>query len=149
MYAAMPPLELVKVLMARASRCREKVMLSDIEKAHLYAPIEGDVYTDLPPERAMEGKCARLKFTLYGMRVAAKNWEKAYSSTMISHGFVQGVANSSTFYHEARNVRVVVHGDDFIASGAEHDRKWLEGCLREQYPFENAGNLGAGAWRRT
>jgi hypothetical protein len=36
----MPPLELVKVLMARASRNGEKIMLIDIKKAHLYAPIE-------------------------------------------------------------------------------------------------------------
>jgi hypothetical protein len=145
LYAAMPPLELVKVLMARASRVGEVIMLVDIKKAHLYAPIEGDVYTDLPPERRVPGKCAKLKYTLYGMRAAAKNWEKEYSRTMIENGFVQGVANASSFYHEARGIRVVVHGDDFVCSGGESDMLWLEGCLRKKYPLKMRGILGPGA----
>jgi hypothetical protein len=146
LYAAMPPLELVKLLMARASKVREKIMLIDIKKAHLYAPIEGDAYVDLPPERAAPGKCARLKFTLYGMRVAAKNWEKAYSMTMRKCGFVQGKANATSFYHPEKNVRVVVHGDDFIASGSEVNLKWLEACLVEAYPLKMRGILGLDAW---
>jgi hypothetical protein len=144
LYAAMPPLELVKLLMARAAREKEVIMLIDIKKAHLYAPIEGDVYTDLPPERSAPGKCAKLKYTLYGMRVAAKNWEKEYSRTMIANGFKQGVANASSFYHEARGVRVVVHGDDFVCTGSEPNLVWLEGCLRDKYPLKMRGVLGPG-----
>jgi hypothetical protein len=146
LYAAMPPLELVKVLMARASQVKEKIMLIDIKKAHLYAPIEGDAYVDLPPERAMPGKCARLEFTLYGMRVAAKNWEKAYSSTMRKCGFVQGKANATSFYHRERGLRVVVHGDDFIASGSEDNLRWLEARLVEAYPLKMRGILGPDPW---
>ena len=36
-------------------------MLIDIGKAHLYVPVEGDIYINLPPERSKEGKCAKLK----------------------------------------------------------------------------------------
>jgi hypothetical protein len=144
LYAAMPPLELVKLLMARAYRVGEVIMLIDIKKAHLYAPIEGDVYTDLPPERKAPGKCAKLKYTLYGMRVAAKNWEKEYSRAMVENGFLQGVANASSFYHESRGIRVVVHGDDFVCSGAECDLLWLEESLRKRYPLKMRGILGPG-----
>ena len=47
--AAIPPIELVKlVIAAAAERCRRgylvKVMMIDIKKAHLHAPIEGSVY---------------------------------------------------------------------------------------------------------
>jgi hypothetical protein len=146
LYAAMPPLELVKLLMARASSVREKIMLIDIKKAHLYAPIEGDAYVCLPPERAIPGKCARLKFTLYGMRVAAKNWEKAYSSTMRNCGFVQGKANATSFHHREKCIRVVVHGDDFIASGSEENLRWLEARLVEAYPLKMRGILGPDTW---
>jgi hypothetical protein len=132
--------------MARASYVGEKIMLIDIKKAHLYAPIEGDAYVDLPPERAMPGKCARLRFTLYGMRVAAKNWEKAYSSTMRKCGFVQGKANVTSFYHPDKGIRVVVHGDDFIASGMEDNLKWLEARLVEAYPLKMRGILGPDPW---
>jgi hypothetical protein len=119
-------------------------MLIDVKKAHLYAPIEGDAYVDLPPERAVPGKCARLKFTLYGMRVAAKNWEKAYSMTMKQCGFKQGKANATSFYHEDKSIRVVVHGDDFIASGCEEHLRWLESQLLKAYPLKMRGILGPG-----
>ena len=98
------------------------------------------------PKRAMPGKCARLKFTLYGMRVAARNWEKAYSSTMRKCGFIQGKANATSFYHPKRGIRVVVHGDDFIASGTEENLKWLEARLVEVYPLKMRGILGPDPW---
>ena len=57
-----------------------KVMLIDVSKAHLYAPINGDVFVDLPPEKKAPGKCAKLLYTLYGMRTAASGWEREYSA---------------------------------------------------------------------
>ena len=78
---ATPPLKLVKFLLTNAAASSRrgnvrKGMLIDIGKAHLYAPIEGEQYVDLPPERASLGKCARLLFTLYGLRTAASSWEE-------------------------------------------------------------------------
>ena len=147
LYAAMPPLELVKlVIAAAAARCRggycEKVMLLDIKKAHLHAKIDGDVFVDLPPERWKPGRCARLKYTLYGMRQAARNWEVEYSKTLADAGFVIGRANGSTFYHKERDVRMVVHGDDFVITGREEDLKWTEDVLRRKYPLKMRGLLG-------
>ena len=57
LYAATRPLELVKFLLTNAAASSRrgnvrKVMLIDIGKAHLYAPIEGEQCVDLPPERA-------------------------------------------------------------------------------------------------
>ena len=101
-------------------------MLIDIKKAHLHAPIEGNVYTDLPPERAIPGKCAKLKYTLYGMRTAAKNWENEYCGTLVANGFAVGKANRSSLYPEGRGLRVVVHGDDFVVSGKVEELKWFE-----------------------
>ena len=149
LYAAMPPIELVKLVIAAAaercrSGCRERVMLIDIKKAHLHAPIEGNVYVDLPPERRVPGKCAKLKYTLYGMRQAARNWENEYSKTLKDAGFEIGKANGSTFYHRARGVRVVVHGDDFVIAGQEKDLWWTEGVLRKKYPLKMRGILGPG-----
>ena len=56
------PLELVKFLLTNAAASSRKgdvrkVMLIDIGKAHLYAPIEEEQYVELPPERASLVKC--------------------------------------------------------------------------------------------
>ena len=92
-YASMPPLELVKLLIARAAVADDQVMLIDVTRAHLYAPIECDAYVDFPPEMVEHGRCARLKFTLYGMRTAASRWEKEYGGTLSASGSVVGKAN--------------------------------------------------------
>ena len=89
LFAATPPLELVKILLMKVARGHKagnanirKVMFLDISKAHLYAPMVDEEFVEFPPERRKEGKCARLIYTLYGMRTAAGNWEKEYSKTL-------------------------------------------------------------------
>ena len=50
-----------ELVIAAAERCRRgylvKVMMINIKKAHLYAPVEGSVYVNLPPERQTPGRC--------------------------------------------------------------------------------------------
>ena len=144
----MPPIELVKlVIAAAAERCRRGYlvtgMMIDIKKAHLHAPIEGSVYVELPTERQKKrGRCAELRCTLYGMRQAAGNWEEEYSKTLTDAGFVVGGADGSTFHHEMREVRIVVHGDDFVITGMEEELKWTEDVLRKKYPVKMRGILG-------
>ena len=75
-------------------------------------------------------KCARLLFTLYGLRTAASSWEKWYTKTMEEAGFVTGQATVSTFFHKEKNIRVVVHGDDFIIEGVECDFRWVEAIVK-------------------
>ena len=147
LFAAMPPLEAVKLLIAQAAAQSEggkqrKVMFIDIGKAHLYGPMESDEYVELPPERAEPGKCAKLLYTLYGMRMAARNWEKEYSRFLKELGFLPGRASSVTFYHAEREVRIVVHGDDFIIEGEEQHLWWLHDELKRKYIVKMRGVLG-------
>lgn len=146
LFAAMPPLEVVKLLIAQAAvestSRRTKIMFIDIGKAHLYGKMEKEAFVELPPERQEHGKCARLIYTLYGMREAATNWEREYSKTMRDLGFVQGKASSVTFYHPLKRMRVVVHGDDFIISGDEGDLWWLHDELVTKYLVKMRGILG-------
>ena len=50
-------------IMQAVTKCRQgevqKVMLTDISKAHLYAPIEGEQHADSALERAKAGKCCQ------------------------------------------------------------------------------------------
>ena len=59
--------------------------------------------------------------TLYGMRTAASNWEKEYSNTSEMVGFCPGRAAVVAFYHAEREVRIVVHRDDFVVEGKQSD----------------------------
>ena len=44
-------------------------------------------------------------------------------------GSVTGLATACAFFHKEKNIRMVVHGDDFIIEGAECDLRWVEATL--------------------
>ena len=147
LHQCRPPLELVKLLIVMAAEeCRrgklEKVMFIDIGKAHLHAPVEGEVFVDLPPERYEEGMCAKLLFELYGKRTAANSWEREYTKTLIEAMFSPGRANKCTFYHAAKGVRIVVHGDDFVVTGSPVGLEFVKKILSARYPVKVRAVLG-------
>ena len=147
LFAATPPVEAIKLLVAQAAAQsvggrQRKVMFIDIGKAHLYGPMDTDEYVELPPELARPGKCAKLLYTLYGMRMAARNWEREYTRVLKELGFVPGKASSVTFYHPTRTVRLVVHGDDFIIEGEEQDLWWVHDEMKPRFIVKMRGVLG-------
>ena len=149
MFAAMPPLEAVKLLIVQAAAeskggVQRKLMFIDIGKAHLYGPMESDEFVDLPEERRQPGKCAKLLYTLYGMRVAATNWEKEYSRTLEGIGFAKGLASSVAFFNATTGVRIIVHGDDFIIEGPELELWKVHDVLKAKYIVKMRGVLGPG-----
>ena len=97
LFTATPPLELVKVLIMKAARAKKscdastrKIMFLDISKPHLHAPMLDEEFVELPPERLKEGKCARVIYTLHGMRIAASKREKECSKTLEEVEFQPG-----------------------------------------------------------
>ena len=156
-FAAMPPLEAKKLLFRKAvggrkelrngEWCQQKIMLIDVKKAHLYGELEDhESAFVLPPDGECEqGKCWRLRRWLYGMRPAASAWEKHYSKTLVDMGFAKGVTAATVFYDKARDIRCVVHGDDFTLLGWEEDLHDVRDGLKAKYELKVRGVLG-GAW---
>jgi hypothetical protein len=101
------------------------------------------VFVELPPEDPEHGrKCGRLKRHLYGTRGAAAGWEDEYSAFLQDIGFQRGLASGCLFYHPARDLRVVVYGDDFSAVGSCQELNWLEASMEERYAITKRGRLG-------
>ena len=51
-----------------------KLDFIDIRKAFFHADARREVYIELPMEDHEEGKCGKLRKSLYGTRDAAQNW---------------------------------------------------------------------------
>ena len=99
-------------------------MYADVSRAYFYAKAERPVYVKLPAEDMEpgdEGKCGRLKMSMYGTRDAALNWANEYSDTFKQAGFTQGASNTCLFHNKKLEVSVMVHGDDFVAIGTEEN----------------------------
>ena len=82
-----------------------------------------------PSEDFQTGKCGRLLRWMYGTRKAASKWEDFYSNVLAKLGFTKGKASPYTFYTKSRNLRCVVHGDDFTTLGADDDLDFFENRL--------------------
>jgi len=147
MFAATPPLEANKLLYSLATTegvgynegDREGgmcLMFIDIKRAFFNAQARRPVYVQLPPEDEEEGMCGRLLKSLYGTRDAARNWEEEYSGYLESIGFIRGISTPSVFYHETRELRVVVHGDDFTFLGWKEQLNWVRAEMMKRYEIK-------------
>ena len=73
------------------------VALVDVRRAYFYAPARRRVFVELPPEDYQPGDehmCGLLRYSLYGTRVAAQNWEEELATTLSSLKLTRGSACS-------------------------------------------------------
>ena len=113
-----------------------------MRRAYFHAPARRLVYVKLPPEEEQEGTCGKLLKALYGTRDAAQNWEHAYIDFMTEAGFTNGTASPCVFYHRERNIRAVVHGDDFTVLAQERQLDWFRERIAARFEVKFRGRLG-------
>ena len=114
-------------------------MYADVSRAYFYAKAERPVYVKLPAEDLEpgdEGRCGRLRMSMYGTRDAALNWSKEYAETLKAAGFIQGKNNPCLFRHQQQQVSIMVHGDDFIAVGPAENLKTTRAALEGKYKIK-------------
>ena len=119
-----------------------KIDFIDIRKAYFQAAAVRDVYVELPEEDYEEGMCGKLIKSMYGARDAAHSWENEYSGFMEEVGFRRGIASPCVFYHNGRDIRAVVHGDDFTILGYESELDWFRECIAKKLDVKMRGRIG-------
>ena len=72
------------------------------------------------------------------------NWEYAYSELMKSVGFQQGKSSPCVFWHKEREIRCVVHGDDFNVLGWQSQLDWFQKKIKTKFLSKHRGRLGPG-----
>jgi hypothetical protein len=60
-------------------------------------------------------------------------------------GFLVGEANTCTFYHQNREIRIVVHGDDFVVTGPPKELEYVRQALSEKYSVKVRSVTGPSA----
>ena len=150
LFSATPPLELIRYVISRQATRRtdgreRKTLYIDVKKAHLVPRCLKDVYVELPTEAEVEDdECGKLIYWLYGCRPAAQAWEEHYSGVLEAVGFKRLLSSPVAFYHQARDLVVVVHGDDFVFVGVDEELDFVLGVLKEHYELKDRGRLGSG-----
>ena len=141
LFAPTPPLESMKLLMSICARGQHRarplrLATIDIKRAYFYAPSRRPFYVEIPPEdkeAGDEAKVGKLRVSLYGTKDAAQNWTEAYTKFLVSLGFRRGKASPCNFLHAKREIRLTVHGDDFLVIAPHTEIRWLQMQMDKQY----------------
>ena len=155
LFAATPPLEAKKMLFSAAvtagvrhqAGSKEegmKIEFIDISRAYFQAEAIRDVHMQLPDEDWEEGMCGKLMKSMYGTRDAAQNWGSTYSEFMKTIGFHQGKSSPCVFWHKEKEIRCVVHGDDFTVLGWANQLDWFWSKIKAKFESKHRGRLGPG-----
>ena len=131
LYAATPPLEAIKLMIAKAASNRRRygMLHIDISRAYFASLAKRFIVIEVPPEDRADPNVveyAVLEKSMYGTRDAALNWEETYVQALLGLGFVRAKYNPCVFHHKDKDTSVVVHGDDFTAAGPHAELRWLE-----------------------
>ena len=99
--------------------------------------MKSEIFVELPKEDKTEedeehDMVGRLNLSMYGTREAATNWQEEVAKHLEGIGFRRGKANQCIYHHKARRIATLVHGDDYVSTGAREDLKWLEQELEKR-----------------
>ena len=150
-FASTPPLEAKKMLFARFAQERNRdgqplrLSFVDVRKAYFNGKPKRPLYMSFPKELGLPSNLvAKQVRCVYGTRDAGAIWEDTYRAALEDMGFISGAGSPCCFWHEAKNISVVVHGDDFTAMGLNDDLDWYEKTLAENFELKIRGRLGEG-----
>ena len=149
----MPPLEAVKVLvsiMMSVSFSNEgkplKLRHYDICKAHFQGTAQRLIYIRLPAkdrQKYGEDKVGRLIKSMYGTRDASHIWQLDYCVNLICGelgGFRRGKHSAALFHNPNHDVRIAVHGDDFVCLSDDDGLKHIDSLLKSKYTAKDMGS---------
>ena len=138
------PLEALKVVLSEiATRTRggKVVALVGVRGAYFYAPARRRVFVELPPEDYQPGDehmCGLLRYSLYGTRDAAQNWEEELATTLSSLKLTRGSACSCVWRGHIKGEHIVatVDGDDITSGGERSAVEFLIRMISKKYEIK-------------
>ena len=161
-FASMPPITALRILftIAVTKKVPNKdgklipldpttcLIFIDIKKAYFWSPARRQLLVEQWrchrkwAIRQTWSDCSRLRKSLYGTRDAPANWEAAIKHVMLALGFLQARSNACLYFHEERNMRIEVHGDDFTGVGPKSELEWFASELKKFWTVDLRGILG-------
>jgi ribonuclease HI len=106
------------------------------------------IYIKLPAEDVQKhgkGKLGRLVKSMYGTQDASHLWQLDYVELCCESelgGFMRGKHNAALFWNHEVDIRMAVHGDDFIVVSDDKGLEHTDRMLKSRYPVKVMGTLG-------
>jgi len=120
------------------------VGLWDARVAFFHALMDEFTVVRPPRELRRPGFYWILLRALYGTRRAGKLFGKLVAEILEAAGYLRLQVIPNAYNHPQRDVDVVVHGDDFMADGEDHQLDVLEQTLENAIELKRVGRVGPG-----
>ena len=122
LYAGTPSLVMLKLLLSwyASNWTRDSVLkVIDVKSAFLYGKARRRIYIELPTRDPQSGGdvVGMLDKSMYGTRDAPIIWQATVDKMLITLGFRCSVLQPGVYIHDCRQLRVMVHVDDFLVVG--------------------------------
>jgi hypothetical protein len=137
-----------RALLAMAHRVPGVVVTQlDVVSAFLHADIDVETYAVIPPgmrNPGDEGKCFRLRKSVYGLKQASRLFYKMLTQTLVGIGFIQSKSDECLFTLRDgdRFVHVLAHVDDMAVFHNDEALYQATLCrLRETFELKELGPI--------
>ncbi|CAI7807635.1 unnamed protein product [Closterium sp. NIES-53] len=125
----------LRILLAVAAMKRKKLRQIDVANAFLYAPVNADIYVELPHGSHGEtNQVCQLQKSLYGIKQAPRLWQQYLHARLTRIGFKQ-LPHDQGMYRLSRNddyILLIVYVDDLLYIGSNDGiTTWFEGELQQ------------------
>ena len=136
LYANTPSLSCIMLTMLYAAQKGKgrKLMTLDVKSAFLCGAARRKIYIELPSADPQHGsdKVAPLRKALYGRRDAPQIWQSEVRRTLENLGFRRCALQPSVYIHDAKEILLVIHVDDFLVAASQDASDWgyKERCPR-------------------
>ncbi|MDR3548147.1 MAG: reverse transcriptase domain-containing protein, partial [Candidatus Pacebacteria bacterium] len=136
----------LRVMLSLAATRDWELRQLDVPQAFTQAPLEEDVYMEMPPGYERPGMVCHLKKSLYGLKQSPRNWYLLASGFIVSQlGFRATVSDPCIFWRTSRTGQLMVlflFVDDIQVAFDEKDTdEWREchAALTKQFNITDLG----------
>jgi hypothetical protein len=115
----------------------------DIKNAFTESHLKEEIYLEPPKGISLrKGYVWRALRSLYGLKQAARDWNKLIRKELVRWGFVQSLADPCMFIHSKNSVKLLVYVDDIVAAAKKQgELDWFYETLSERFNAKNLGEI--------
>ena len=133
------------MMLVRLSNKRKPLKLRhyDVSRAHFQGTAQRLIYKLTAEDRQKYGedKVGRLVKSMYGTQDASHIWHLDYVNLICGElrGFRRGKHSAALFHNPNQDVRMAVHGDDFVCLSDDGGLKHIDSLLKSKYTAKDMG----------
>ena len=126
------------------------IIVADIKNAFYEARAQRDICMEIPEEDRTEADrredtVGKLELAMPGTRDAGYLWQAEIARWAGGIGFERGKSNPCIYEHKKNNIKMMVHGDDFMGVCRREEAAWLKGELEGRFTAQvEVGGHGKG-----